>query len=137
MAILGALAVTGKDCKNTFVDCYLTEWTILIVEITYFLGRLSAFPIMVEIGRTRLLELYFGTVTKKHFNIFNVCFMVFASIICILSSKLPLSILMSLVGAIFGFFFIYLIPTKFHFGCLYKKGHGKEPVVSESLISEE
>ena len=31
VAVFGALAITGKDCDNTFVDCYLTEWTILIV----------------------------------------------------------------------------------------------------------
>ena len=58
--VLGALTVAGKDCKNTFVDCYLSEWTILIVEISYFINVVSTFPSNISVGRTRVLELIFG-----------------------------------------------------------------------------
>ena len=53
--VLGALTVAGKDCKNTFVDCYLSEWTILIVEISYFINVVSTFPSNISVGRTRVL----------------------------------------------------------------------------------
>jgi hypothetical protein len=101
------------------VDCYLTEWTILFVEITYFLGVVSAFPIMVEVGRTRILELFFGEVTQKQFTTYNITFMLVASCLSILSPIIPLSTLMSLVGALVCYFFIYMIPTMLHRACLY------------------
>ena len=58
--VLGALTVAGKDCSNTFVDCYLKEWTILIVEISYLINVVSTFPSNISVGRTRVLELIFG-----------------------------------------------------------------------------
>jgi solute carrier family 38 (sodium-coupled neutral amino acid transporter), member 9 len=119
VAFLGAIAVAAKPCKNTFVDCYLSDWTILLVEITYFLSIVSAFPIMVEVGRTRILDLFFGGVSNKKFMIFNSTFMVVATFFSIISPIIPLSTLISLVGAFFCYFFIYLIPSYLHFACLY------------------
>lgn len=57
--------------------------------------------------------------------------MVAATIISVLSPKIPLSILMSIVGAVVCYFFIYLFPTKVHYSCLYPSRVKKE----ESLIS--
>lgn len=119
VSMAGALAISDKSCTNTLIDCYLKDWTILFVEVTYLLGRVGAFPIMVEISRTRLLSLYYPEVTEKHLKIFNVSFVIFGSIISILSPILPISILMSLVGAVVCYFFIYFFPAKLHFSCLY------------------
>ena len=130
IGIFGAFAINGKTCTNTLVDCYLTEWSVLIVEFTYLLGRLSSFPIMVQIGRTRLIELFVEKVENKHANIYNISFMLFASVISIISPIIPLSTLMSLVGAIFCYYFIYFLPTQMHFGCLYGKKQAKDSLLS-------
>ena len=62
--------------------------------------------------------------------------MVIATIFSILSPYLPLSILMSIVGAVVCYFFIYLIPTKIHYGCLYNNKANEESLV-ESITSLE
>lgn len=58
--------------------------------------------------------------------VFNIIFMVVASVISILSPKLPLSTLMTMVGSIICFYFIYLLPVKMHMKCLYPPSKAKE-----------
>lgn len=55
VSVLGTLAVSGKQCKNTMVDCFLHDWTILIVSVSFLFGRLAFLPCVVEVGRTRLI----------------------------------------------------------------------------------
>jgi hypothetical protein len=130
VSVAGAFAISDKQCTNTLIDCFLTDWTILFVEVTYLFSRISGFPIMIEVARTRLLTLFYGELTPKRFTAFNILFMVAATIISIMSPKIPLSILMSIVGAVVCYFFIYLFPTKVHYGCLYPNRVKKQ----ESLI---
>lgn len=50
VSVMGAFAVSEKDpskCKDVLVNCYITDWTVLFVSVTYFLGRVGAFPIML------------------------------------------------------------------------------------------
>lgn len=135
VAFLGAIAIAGFDCKNTFIDCYLSDWTVLPVAISYFLSIVSAFPIMVEVGRTRILDLFFNGVSKKKIMIFNSTFMVVATFFGIISPIIPLSTLISLVGAFFCYFFIYLIPTVLHFTCLHGSPH-REPLMSRTMLTD-
>ena len=46
----------------TIVNCYLNDWQALVVEIVYFYGLVTVFPCFLEVGRTRLLEYYYGEV---------------------------------------------------------------------------
>jgi len=57
VSVFGAFAIAGSSetCSNTLVDCYLKEWTVLFVEVSYLLGRISGFPLMLEVGRNRLI----------------------------------------------------------------------------------
>ncbi len=119
VSMAGALAISNKSCTNTLIDCYLKDWTILFVEVTYLLSKIGNFPIMIEIGRTRILNTFLTKISERHFKMFNICFMIFAATVCILSPVLPLSVLMGLVGAVVCYFFIYFLPTKLHFSCLY------------------
>lgn len=141
VSITGSFAISNKHCTNTLIDCYLTDWTILFVEVTYLLGRICAFPIMVDISRTRLIKIFFEEATEKRFKVFNILFMVFGSIISILSPKLPLSTLISIVGAVVCFFFIYFFPAKMHFACLYpakaKKDEENSLIDGSTLVEDE
>jgi hypothetical protein len=92
---------------------------------------------MVEVGRTRILELFFGRVTTKKFAIFNSSFMLVALFFSIISPIIPLSTLISMVGAFFCYFFIYLIPTYLHFKCLYGHPPKEDPFLVDSMLSEE
>jgi sodium-coupled neutral amino acid transporter 9 len=55
IGLFGAFAVSGIECKETLVNCYLQEWTVLIVEVSYLFGRITVFPCTLEVARTRLL----------------------------------------------------------------------------------
>lgn len=60
VSVSGAFAISDKHCTNTLIDCFLTDWTILFVEVTYLFSRIGGFPIMIEVARTRLLTLFYG-----------------------------------------------------------------------------
>jgi len=61
--------------------------------------------------------------------------MLVGSLFSIMSPYLPLSTLMSIVGAVVCYFFIYLIPTKIHFSCLYTKRDSTQERLVESVSS--
>ena len=44
IGLLGAISISTLTCKETFVNCHLTEWSVLIVELSYLVGRITAFP---------------------------------------------------------------------------------------------
>lgn len=44
IGLFGGFAVSNVDCKETLVNCYLSEWTVLIVEASYLFGRITVFP---------------------------------------------------------------------------------------------
>ena len=62
--------------------------------------------------------------------------MIIGSLFTIMSPYLPISTLMSIVGAVVCYFFIYIIPTKIHLGCLYTKKYTEDSLV-ESITSLE
>ena len=115
--------IEGKKCEVTIVNCYLDSWQALAVEIVYFYGLITVFPCFLEVGRTRLLEYFYGKMEEKHFRVFNVAFMIVSTLFNFFSPFLPLDLIMSLVGSLLCFFFVYLIPTKFHWQCLYHNHH--------------
>ena len=119
IAVLGTLAISGKTCSNTIVDCYLHDWTILIVSVSYLFGRFTILPVALEVGRTRILELFCTRVTEDKFKKFNLGFMIVGTIFSVLSPYLSISLLININGALICYWFIYLIPTKLHWGCLY------------------
>jgi amino acid permease len=121
IGLFGGFAVSDIDCKETLVNCYMSEWTVLIVELSYLFGRITVFPCTLEVSRTRLIELYVEKVEDRHFKFFNIAFMVFASVMSILSPFIPISLMMNIVGAVVCYFFIYLFPTLLHYTCLYKQ----------------
>ena len=57
-----------------------------------------------------------------------------ATFFSIISPIIPLSTLISLVGAFFCYFFIYLIPSYLHFSCLYSPNK-HDPLLSESMLT--
>ena len=132
VSVMGAFAVSKKECKDTLINCYAHDWTILIVSASYLLGRAGAFPIIVEVGRTRLIEAFLGEATTRRVRIFNIMFMIVATAICILSPILPISTLMNIVGSVVTYFLIYLIPTWMHFGCLYPSKKKDESLLEDS-----
>lgn len=124
IGLFGGFAVSGPsnpECKETLVNCYLHEWAVLIVELSYLFGRITVFPCTLEVSRTRLIELFTDKVEDHHFKYFNIFFMIFATIMSILSPFIPISLMMNIVGAVICYFFIYLFPTLLHYTCLYKK----------------
>jgi hypothetical protein len=80
---------------------------------------LTVFPCFINVGRTRLLTRLFGDVYDKHITIFNFVFMFISGTFAFFSEFLRLDLLMNLVGAFLCFFFIYYIPIRFHWACLY------------------
>lgn len=109
-----------QDCNVTIINCFLTEYKTLTVEILYFFMLLTVFPCFINVGRTRLLTRLFGSVFDNHVRIFNFGFMFISSLFAFLSPFLRLDLLMNLVGSILCFFFIYYIPIRFHWACLYE-----------------
>lgn len=128
IGILGSLAIQDLTCKHTIVDCYLNNWQVLFVEISYLFGRITVFPCVLSISRTRLLEQFYGEVNPKKVKIFNIIFISIATMFSFLSPYLPIDLVMNLVGSIVCYFFIYAIPTKMHYECLFGK------VARDSLI---
>jgi hypothetical protein len=55
IGVTGAFAISDKICDNTLVDCYLTEWIVLVVEVSYLFGRVTVFPCTLAVSRTRLI----------------------------------------------------------------------------------
>lgn len=72
----------------------------------------------------------------RHFKYFNLIFIIFASMISILSPFIPFSLMMNIVGAVVCYFFIYLFPTLMHYNCLYKPKANEESLL-ESITSLE
>ena len=59
--------------------------------------------------------------------------MILSTIFNFFSPFLPLDEIMNLVGSILCFFFVYLIPTKFHWECLYNDiNEDRETLLTES-----
>jgi hypothetical protein len=75
-------------------------------------------------------------VEDYHVKYFNIGFMVFATIMSVLSPFIPISLMMNIVGAVVCYFFIYLFPTLLHYTCLYKKKVDEESLI-ESITSLE
>lgn len=131
IGVLGSLPIIGKKlfnidntdktCKVTILNCYLKNILTLVVEICYFFMLNTVFPCFINVGRTRLLTYFYGSIQDKHVTIFNIAFMVTACIFAFFMAFLRLDLLLNLVGAFFCFFFIYLIPIRFHWACLYSK----------------
>ena len=128
VSVLGTFAISGKTCSNTMVDCYLHDWTILIVLVSFLLGRICYLPCVVEVGRTRIMELYTSDISEKNFKYFNIGFMAVATLFSIMSPYLSIALLLNIVGAVVCYVFIYLIPTKMHYSCLYPKKANKREV---------
>ena len=93
---------------------------MLIVEITYLLGRIAIYPSMLEVARTRTLEFFLPRIEEKHFRNFNIGFMVIACLFGIGSPYIPMSVLMNLIGAVFAYYFIYLAPAMIQYRTLFK-----------------
>ena len=111
IAVLGTLAVSGKNCSNTIVDCYLHDWTILIVSVSFLFGRMTILPVALEVGRTRILELFCSDVNEEKYKKFNIGFMLVATFFSVMSPFISISLLININGALICYWFIYLIPT--------------------------
>lgn len=86
----------------------------------YLLGLITVFPCFMDVSRNRLFSAFSpNPITDRQRLIFNVGFMLVAFVFEILAPYIKLSDIMSFTGAIFCFFFVYLIPIALHFRCLY------------------
>ena len=58
IGILGCIAVLGKKCDITIVNCFLDDWQAVMVEALYFYGLVTVYPNFVDIARTRTLQFF-------------------------------------------------------------------------------
>lgn len=106
---------------QTIIDCFPNgSWQPLIVSIMYLLGLVTVFPCFMDVSRKRLFSAFSPhPITDRQRLIFNIGFMIIAFVFEILAPYIKLSDIMNFTGAIFCFFFVYLIPVALQFRCLY------------------
>lgn len=86
----------------------------------YLLGLVTVFPCFMDVSRQRLFSAFSPNPIKDlHRGIFNVAFMLISFSFEILAPYIKLSDIMNFNGAIFCFFFVYLIPIGLHLKCYY------------------
>jgi Mn2+/Fe2+ NRAMP family transporter len=75
----------------------------------------------MDVSRKRLFSAFSpNPITDRQRLIFNIAFMIVSFAFEILAPYIKLSDIMNFAGAIFCFFFVYLIPVALHFRCLAK-----------------
>ena len=137
VGVLGGIAIQTRKCELTLVNCYLTEWAILAVEVSYFISTAALFPCVLEITRTRMLSTFFDEVTPKRVSVFNFAFMIFGSIFATLSPFIPIPLMMNFTGAVVCYVFVYMYPTIMHLRCFYnKKVAERASLLSTSVTSD-
>lgn len=95
----------------------------------YLLGLVTVFPCFMDVSRKRLFSAFSPKpISDKQRNIFNIGFMLVSFTFSILSPYIKLSDIMNFTGAIFCFFFVYLIPVALHFRCLYNTNPDQDSI---------
>lgn len=109
-----------SDKAQTIIDCFPNDsWQPLIVAIMYLLSLVTVFPCFMDVSRKRLFSAFSpNPITDKQRLIFNIGFMTVSFTFGILTPFVKLSDIMNFTGAIFCFFFVYLIPIALHYRCL-------------------
>jgi sodium-coupled neutral amino acid transporter 9 len=102
----------------------------------YLLGLVTVFPCFLDVSRQRLFQAFTkDEIPDKKRHIFNVSFMLIAFLFEILAPYIKLSDIMNLNGAIFCFFFVYLIPLALHLKCYYDES--RKTINSSSILTNE
>ena len=100
------------------------------MAIAYLLTLVTVFPCFMDVSRKRLFSAFSsGPIEDRPRIIFNFGFMVVSFVFSILTPFVKLSDIMNINGAIFCFFFVYLIPVALHFRCLYGNSSEGEQTV--------
>lgn len=108
-----------------------------VVQFGIFVQNLSVMPILSFITRKEFLE-QFKTEEKrkKMFYAYNVVMIIFCMILTFF--EVDVSVVMSLNGAIVGFFMAYAIPIATHLACYHRKlTHEEKKERSDLLLSVE
>ncbi len=97
----------------------------------YLIGLVTVFPCFMDVSRQRL----FSTFSDKPIpnfrrNVFNFGFMLISFGFEILAPFIKLSDIMNFNGAIFCFFFVYLIPIALHLKCYYGTDVDKSSMIT-------
>lgn len=106
----------------------------------YLFGLVTVFPCFMDVSRQRLFSAFSDKpIPDLRRGVFNVCFMLISFGFEILAPYIKLSDIMNFNGAIFCFFFVYLIPIALHLKCYYPSDVTKESLISthEALLPEE
>jgi sodium-coupled neutral amino acid transporter 9 len=100
----------------------------------YLLGLVTVFPCFMDVSRQRLFSAFSQRpISDLSRGIFNIGFMLVSFGFEILSPYIKLSDIMNFNGAVFCFFFVYLIPTALHLKCYY----GNNSTDKSSMITTE
>lgn len=136
VGIIGSFGVLGRKTKEanpqTIMDFFPIDSVMaFIIEILYFFKLASVFPVLCFISKAQLWTVLEGDnndgkINKKWwFSIgFNCLYMGFG-VFCALFN-IDLTFAIGFLGAVLGFFFVYLIPIYFHIKCYGSKFNSKE-----------
>ena len=106
----------------------------------YLMGLVTVFPCFMDVSRQRLFSAFSDKpIPDLRRGIFNVGFMLISFGFEILLPYIRLSDIMNFNGAIFCFFFVYLIPIALHLKCYYGSNVTKDSLIStdQSLLPDE
>lgn len=127
IGIFGMIAIPAEESEwenknpQTVLDFFKSSWILIFVNFAIFIQLFSVLPFLWYVGRSQFLEVFYEDVPFPSliFYLSNFLFCVFC--IGIYLTQIKLTTLISLNGAITGYFMIYIIPINLHLTCLYHK----------------
>ena len=137
IGFMGSLAIWDIVCDETIINCFLKDFSSVLVEATYLYGLMTVLPCFLTIGRSKILLHFFPEITPGIFRNFNLMFITFSLSVCFLSPYIKVDSLISLIGSITSYYMIYYIPAILHLKCLHgseEKLLGQTP---DSLVASE
>ena len=105
-----------------------------VIQLAILFQNFSVLPIIFFLTRKEAISLLNKPhLNKGFFKFFTALFIVSATLVGVLA--IDVSIILSLDGAIFGFFIVYGIPVYIHLKCYHHKFTQKENKIRSSLLS--
>jgi sodium-coupled neutral amino acid transporter 9 len=125
IGVIGRHVASGKACdlKNakTVLDCFGGSFAPVIIETLYFVQLLCLIPNFLNVTRNRLFLLFNeDPPSNKQVFFFNLGYLALAYGTSISEKFLAPADIMSLIGCVFCFTFVFLVPIRVHLKCYYR-----------------
>ena len=120
----GGIAIAGKESPNaaSIYDYFASTWITVVLRLMVFVQLSTVLPIVMFIMRTQFWDAVAPTmpITQTKHNYVNLVYALVS--LCLQMFNVSPSSMISLAGALGGFFGIYIFAPIVHFMCIHQQG---------------